>query len=1248
MKDSSQKKYELIKQLNVLKQRLLRNWKHWKIIIFIVVILCICIFLFTSFYNQAKQEVTNNINREQLLHASQAARGIEDFFNSWTRTLTALAESDTVINMDKAGKEDIALLHRVNQEMIRAVTRVDSRGRIVYTFPFNRDAIGRNISSQPHIREIMRTHKPVVSDVIIAVQGYDTVALHVPVFRNKTYLGTIGIGINFQTLAKRYLEDIKIGDTGYAWMVSRDGTELYCPVPGHTGKSVFENCKDFPSILIMAKDMLNGQQGLTTYTFDNIRGDKVETVKKNAVYKPIHIGNTFWSIVVASSEDEIISSLMSFRIKLVAVAAFLLFLCILFFYYGSKALLVVREEEKRRRIEDALRVSEARYSMLSQASFEGIIISEKGFVLDANTQLANMLGYDLSEIIGSDGFSIIPPDYRELFRQHILSGNELPYQIPIMRKDGTIIHCELRTKASNAGGRIVRVSAIHDITEYKLVEDELRKSEQQLRDTAENIPGVIYQFYAQPDGNIGLHYVSESAQKIFGLNSNSEGFFQRFSERVAPECLKSFTESITEAISEVKEWHYEGRFIKESGEAIWFLGLSKPVKSEREILFNGVMLNITEQKQAEEELLVSEEKYSKEQKFKQLLLDSSPAFIVAIGFDGKTMMMNQALLDTLEYTKEEITGADYLTTFVPEEDRITLGVVFQKIIQDGNVTVNENRILSRSGKEYLVEWHGRPSIHNGGLGFFVGIGIDITARKQAEEALVKSEEKLRLITENMLDGVALVDSNLTYQYVTPSYKEILGYDPEDMIGITGLSLTHPDDLERNTQIYLEAFEQGWREITLETRTRHKDGHYVPMELKVRLLNDSQGKVVGGVWAGRDITKRLQLEQERKRSEELLRESEARFLKIFDESPVITVINEIESGRYVAVNQAFVELIELPLESIIGKTAQELGVIVEEIQIDAMRDKLAARDEIDAVDVRIRYNDKVMDCNIVSRIISFNGVDHVMSLVIDVTARKQAEDKLALSEQQTRAILQASPIAIGRIRERRGEWANEMMSRITGYSLEEFQNQDSLLLYENDAEYERAGEILYAEGAVETRWVRKDGKIRDISIQITQTSSNAYIFTAMDITERKRADIELKLSQSYLKALVESFNEPIWSIDSELNFLTFNSNFANYVKSVLGFTTEIGKNTRSLYAPEVARLWESLYVRALGGEQFSIEYDYVIKEKRSYFELNFNPIITDDKITGVSVFARNITARKEAEEAQRILEERLQLGHNTIS
>ncbi|PKG31077.1 PAS domain-containing protein, partial [Methanoregula sp.] len=90
-----------------------------------------------------------------------------------------------------------------------------------------------------------------------------------------------------------------------------------------------------------------------------------------------------------------------------------------------------------------------------------------------------------------------------------------------------------------------------------------------------------------------------------------------------------------------------------------------------------------------------------EQQYTRMLLDASPAFFVAIGADGKTLEMNRALIEALEYSQEEVRGADYLTMFVPEEDRPGLADVFRQLVFDGKETLNQNRIISRSGKTYL-------------------------------------------------------------------------------------------------------------------------------------------------------------------------------------------------------------------------------------------------------------------------------------------------------------------------------------------------------------------------------------------------------------------------------------------------------------------------------------------------------------------------------------------------------------------
>jgi hypothetical protein len=253
----------------------------------------ICAALFNSFYGDAKKNAIAELNSRQILHARQAAQSIEQYFDSWLQTLERLARNDHIIALDAAGKKTMGEVYNENRDKIRSITRVDRNGRIIDTVPFSQYAVGIDISYQQHVREIMRTHKPVVSEIFTTVQGFESIAVLVPMFKEGSYDGSIGILLKFREVARRYLEDIKIGETGYAWMITSGGIELYCPVQGHVGNSVFENCKDFPSIIAMAREMIQGKQGTTTYTFDKIRHDTVTEVTKHAVYMPINVGSTF-------------------------------------------------------------------------------------------------------------------------------------------------------------------------------------------------------------------------------------------------------------------------------------------------------------------------------------------------------------------------------------------------------------------------------------------------------------------------------------------------------------------------------------------------------------------------------------------------------------------------------------------------------------------------------------------------------------------------------------------------------------------------------------------------------------------------------------------------------------------------------------------------------------------------------------------------------------------------------------------
>jgi PAS domain S-box-containing protein len=147
----------------------------------------------------------------------------------------------------------------------------------------------------------------------------------------------------------------------------------------------------------------------------------------------------------------------------------------------NEALLLTRQRlEERKRAEEALRISEERFSRLSAVASEGIVISDQGTILDANPQIANMLGYgdDPNELIGLKAEDFVAPESRDLVMANMKSGFEGPYEHLAMKKDGSVFLVEIRARTIPYKERQARVTIIRDITERKQVEDALRESEE--------------------------------------------------------------------------------------------------------------------------------------------------------------------------------------------------------------------------------------------------------------------------------------------------------------------------------------------------------------------------------------------------------------------------------------------------------------------------------------------------------------------------------------------------------------------------------------------------------------------------------------------------------------------------------------------------------------------------------------------------------------------------------------------------
>ncbi|MFC1505075.1 PAS domain S-box protein [Thermodesulfobacteriota bacterium] len=492
--------------------------KHKYILGIFLGLLLLCFYLFGVIYTEAKDKAIADLNSRQMIHAKQAQLGIEGFFSNTIQFLANLSESAHIVDMDDQGRSELDFALTINPEVIKAITRVDRSAKIAYTAPFVKAVIGRDISDQAHIQKIFKTREPVVSDVFTAVQGYRAIALHVPVFKEGEFRGTLAVLIDFLSISKRFLKEIRVGETGYAWMTSREGIELYCPVPGHTGNSVFENCKDFPTILSMANRMVKGEQGVTSYMFDRIKDQKLESIKKHAVYLPIKFADSFWSIVVAASEKEVLADLVSFKNKLIMVLGLLLVCTGIFSYYGMKAWGIVQGATEREKAEDALRENEEKYRLLVENQTDLVVkVDLEGRFLFVSPSYCKMFGKTEQELINHKFMPLVHEDDRESTAKAMEKLYQPPYSAYMeqraMTKNGWRWLGWQDSAILDVDENIVAIVGVgRDITDRIHAEAALRESEEKFRTLVEKSPLGISLI-----GNDGQNkYVNPQFTNIFG------------------------------------------------------------------------------------------------------------------------------------------------------------------------------------------------------------------------------------------------------------------------------------------------------------------------------------------------------------------------------------------------------------------------------------------------------------------------------------------------------------------------------------------------------------------------------------------------------------------------------------------------------------------------------------------------------------------------------------------------------------
>jgi two-component system, cell cycle sensor histidine kinase and response regulator CckA len=411
-----------------------------------------------------------------------------------------------------------------------------------------------------------------------------------------------------------------------------------------------------------------------------------------------------------------------------------------FMLYFIYALWTKRELNRRHGIEEALRRGEKRYHSLFQALGEGfalheIICDDDGAprdyrFLEANPAFERLTGLSLAHIIGKTVMEILPktePEWIETYGQVALTGQPVTFQRYSAELNR---HYEIYA-FSPQHGRFATLFL--DISARRKAEEAFEQERYLLHTLMDNVPDRIY----FKDAESRFIATNRAVAKLFGLEDPSQAVGKRDADFFSTEHAKQALADEQRVIRTGKP--VIGKVEKETwpdGHVTWAWTTKMPLRDAKGNVFGtfGVSRDITELRQAEEDL-------RSERDFNRNLIDTSPTFFVAIAPDGATLLMNQAMLDALGYKAEEVVGKDYLATFVPEDDRERLSTVFRALMESTEPTRNENCILTRDGKELLVEWHGRQVRKaDGTLDYFFGVGIDVTDRRGLEEQLRQAQK----------------------------------------------------------------------------------------------------------------------------------------------------------------------------------------------------------------------------------------------------------------------------------------------------------------------------------------------------------------------------------------------------------------------------------------------------------------------------------------------------------------------------
>lgn len=842
---------------------------------------------------------------------------------------------------------------------------------------------------------------------------------------------------------------------------------------------------------------------------------------------------------------------------------------------------LAKELLEKEQIETALREQQAFLRHIIDANPNLIFVKDwQGKFILANQATANIYQTSLENLIGKTDADVNP--YPEEVEQFLEADRQVITSLqPVLISEETVSNSLSETRYFQTikqplelpNGQVHLLGVATDITERKLAQEAvqklnaeleaqvahrtlalqrtvaaLRHSEKRFRVALKSAQMGVWEWDLQKN------YVrrSRQVQAILGyevgcMSHQPAAFFQT----IHPEDLPQVQQEIARVLADPQPFYEEMRIVWPDGSIRWGACMGDVICNAQgqPVQMTGVMVDITERKAAQAAFDESEMQL-------QLALK-------AVGMGTWDWNIQSDEIKWSDQTQQifGFTSASFPGTFeafwerVHVDDRQMMQQKITEACEQHKLYEIEHRLCLPDGTVRWVAAKGnvlRDSTNRPVR--MTGVVMDITQNKQAEVELRESEARYRLLAENATDLISRHRNTpeAEFLYASPVSQKLLGYTPEELVGVSPYSLFHPEDVSvvnYTHQLVLKSF--NYEPICY--RMRRKDSTYIWLETISQSVRDpNTGTVQEIVSVSRDITTR-------KQTEEMLQLRERAI--IASNNGIVIVDARLPDKPVIYVNPAFEKMTGYGASEVMGKNCRFLQKNDrDQEELIKLRSAINAGEACSVI-LRNYKKDGTFFWNELSISPIYDAqqqLTHFIGIQIDITERKQAEVALLLSRERLQYLLASSPAVIYCSQTSANNaitFMSENVSAMLGYEAEEFLKNtnfwvDHIHPDERAEFFQRLPQLCQTNHAVsEYRFLHKDGNYRWMYDQVKLVRDEEgnpleIIGYWADITDRKNAETQLQATNEQLRAVLDAVPGTVSWINSDLHYLGVNSQLAS--------------------------------------------------------------------------------------------------------